>query len=162
MRPLLKFMSVYPPYLGAGVRVAHVSDDVRTVVIELAKSPLTQNFMGTQFGGSIYAMCDPWFMVMLFANLGDDYIVWDKAASVRFLKPGRTLLRATFTLDEARVNDIRQKLDTVGKCEPEFQVEVKDESGLVVAVVDKVLHAHKPALKPKKPAAAPGRDIQAK
>lgn len=149
MPRLLRAMTWYPPFLGAGIKVVSVRDDLSSLTIELKHSMATQNVVGTQFGGSIYSMCDPWLMVMLWSRLGDDCVVWDKAATVRFLKPGRTRLRATFELNDAQVARVRHELDTTGKSEPVFVVNVVDEAGVTVATVEKVLHAHKPSMKPK-------------
>ena len=146
-RWLAKGLSFYPPYLGAGIHLVEIADDVRSLTVELRHGVATANFMGTQFGGSIYAMCDPWFMLMLNAALGDEYVVWDKAATVRFLRPGRSRLRATFELSEVRVAEIRHTLDTVGRCEAMFSVDVLDEAGGIVASVEKLLHSHKPSMK---------------
>jgi uncharacterized protein YxjI len=88
-------------------------------------------------------MTDPFYMLMLMANLGRDYIVWDKAAGIRYRKPGRGTVRAEFRLSDSQIDDIREKLKTLPKYEPTFLVEVKDESGEVVAVVDKLLHVRK-------------------
>jgi len=88
-------------------------------------------------------MADPFYMLMLMNNLGPGYIVWDKAASIRFRKPGKGKVRAEFRLSDAQLDDIREQLKTVAKYEPTFSVEVKDEAGDVVAVVEKVLHVRK-------------------
>lgn len=85
-------------------------------------------------------MTDPFYMLMLMENLGRGYIVWDKAASIRFRKPGRGKVRAEFRLSEPQLDEIRGKLTTQEKYEPTFLVEVKDEAGDVVAEVQKVLH----------------------
>jgi hypothetical protein len=88
-------------------------------------------------------MADPFFMLMLIENLGKDYIVWDKAASIRFKKPGRGKVSANFRLSEEQIGEIRQALDSQQKIERVFVVEVKDESGEVVAEVEKLLHVRK-------------------
>jgi uncharacterized protein DUF4442 len=88
-------------------------------------------------------MTDPFYMLMLMANLGRDYIVWDKAARIRYRKPGKGTVHAEFRLTEAQLDDIRDKLKTLPKYEPTFQVEVKDESGEVVAAVEKLIHVRK-------------------
>lgn len=150
IRNMLKLMNLYPPYLGAGIRVAEVSDDARRITIELKRTLPTTNYVGTQFGGSIYSMCDPWFMLLLTTRLGDDAVVWDKAATVKFLRPGRTALRATFEISDERYDAVRLELDRVGKIEPVFIVNVLDAEGTLVATVEKVLHAHKPSMKPKR------------
>jgi hypothetical protein len=88
-------------------------------------------------------MTDPFYMLMLMANLGRGYIVWDKAASIRYRKPGKGRVRAEFRLTDTQLDDIRDKLKTLPKYEPTFQVEVKDESGEVVAAVEKLIHVRK-------------------
>jgi Domain of unknown function (DUF4442) len=133
----------YPPYLGAGVRVTHVSNDFRTVKVEMPLRFYNKNYVGTHFGGSLYAMCDPFHMLMLINILGPDYIVWDKAASIRFKKPGRGLVQATFHIPEERIAEIRAAADTQGKVEPQFQVVVTDTEGNVIAEVDKLLYVRR-------------------
>lgn len=82
---LLRFaMNLYPPFLGAGIRVRHIAGDFREVRVRMGLNRLNRNYVGTQFGGSLYAMTDPFFMLMLMENLGRDYVVWDKAANIEF------------------------------------------------------------------------------
>jgi uncharacterized protein YxjI len=88
-------------------------------------------------------MTDAFYMLMVMANLGRDYIVWDKAASIRYRRPGKCTVRAEFRLTDAQLDDIREKLKTLSKYEPTFQVDVKDESGEVVSIVEKLLHIRK-------------------
>src|SRR5690348_6576989 len=102
----------YPPYLGAGVRVTHVSDDFRTVKVEMPLRFYNKNYVGTHFGGSLYSMCDPFLMLMLIQILGKDYIVWDKAATIRFRKPGKGLVKATFEIPAQRVAEIKAAADS--------------------------------------------------
>jgi len=133
----------YPPYLGAGVRVTHVADDFRTVKVEMPLRFYNKNYVGTHFGGSLYAMCDPFYMLMLINILGPGYIVWDKAAAIRFKKPGKGLVKATFTVSEEKIAEIRAAADSQPKVEPEFHVTVTDEKGDVVAEIDKLLYVRK-------------------
>ena len=133
----------YPPYLGAGVRVTHVADDFRTVKVEMPLRFYNKNYVGTHFGGSLYAMCDPFYMLMLINILGPGYIVWDKAAAIRFKKPGKGLVKATFTISEEKIAEIRAAADSQPKVEPEFHVTVTDEKGDVVAEIDKLLYVRK-------------------
>ena len=133
----------YPPYLGAGVRVTHVSDDFRTVKVEMPLRFYNKNYVGTHFGGSLYAMCDPFYMLMLINILGPGYIVWDKAATIRFKRPGKGLVKATFTISEEKSAEIRAAADSQPKVEPEFHVTVTDENGDVVAEIDKLLYVRK-------------------
>jgi acyl-coenzyme A thioesterase PaaI-like protein len=97
--------------------------------------------VGTQFGGSLFAITDAFYMLMLMANLGPDYIVWDKAASIRYRKPGRGTVRAEFRLTDAQIDDVRETVKTLPKYEPVFKVEVKDaEQGIVIAEVERLLY----------------------
>ena len=140
---LRRWINLWPPFLGMGIRIRHIAPDMKAVDVEMKLRFWNANYVGTHFGGSLFAMTDPFYMLMLMANLGRDYIVWDKAAGIRYRKPGRGTVRAEFRLSDSQIDDIREKLKTLPKYEPIFLVEVKDESGEVVAVVDKLLHVRK-------------------
>lgn len=142
-KKLKRTIRFYPPYLGAGVRVTHVSDDFRTVNVEMPLRFYNKNYVGTHFGGSLYSMCDPFYMLMLINILGPDYIVWDKAASIRFKKPGKGLVKAMFHISEEKIAEIRTAADTQEKVEPRFQVEITDSDGNVVADVEKLLYVRR-------------------
>jgi acyl-coenzyme A thioesterase PaaI-like protein len=150
LRRFLKLMRFYPPYLGAGIVVREVEGECDAITTEMKLTPLNKNYMGTQFGGSLYAMCDPWFMFILIAKLGPEYVVWDKAASIDFIKPGKGTVRARFHISSETVAELKHQLDTVGKVLPVFETDVVDELGNIVARLKKTLHAHNPKLKPKK------------
>jgi Domain of unknown function (DUF4442) len=133
-------VNFWPPFLGAGIRVVHIAPDMKFIDVEMRLGWWNANYVGTQFGGSLFAMTDPFYMLMLMANLGPEYIVWDKAASIRYRKPGRSRVRVEFRLNDGQLNDIREKLKTLEKYEPRFQVEVKDEHGTVIAEVEKLIY----------------------
>jgi acyl-coenzyme A thioesterase PaaI-like protein len=145
---MMRLLSLYPPYLGAGVRV-HAAADLRTFEVRMKLSRFNRNYVGTQFGGSLYSMCDPFFMLILAEALGRDYIVWDKAATIRFRRPGRGTVRATFHIPPERIAEIRAAADAQGKIEPAFEVAVLDDAGEIVAEVEKLLYVR------RKDAAAP-------
>jgi acyl-coenzyme A thioesterase PaaI-like protein len=135
---LATVMSLYPPYLGAGVRVEYMDD--QEVRVRMVFKPWNKNYVGTQFGGSLYSMCDPFFMLLMMRQLGPDYIVWDKAASIRFRKPGRSAVRATFRLEPAEVERVRQLAHAQPTVEPVYTVEVLGQAGELVASVEKTLY----------------------
>jgi hypothetical protein len=135
---MLRAINIWPPFFGAGSRVRWRSN--RAVDVEMKLRFWNRNYVGTHYGGSLYSMADPFYMLMLMENLGRDYIVWDKAASIRFRKPGKGRVKAEFRLTDAQLDDIREKLKLQETYEPTFVVEVKDEAGEVVAEVQKVLH----------------------
>jgi hypothetical protein len=142
-KKLRRLLNLYPPYLGAGVRVKRVSEDFRTVEVEMPLRWWNKNYVGTHFGGSLYSMCDPFYMLMLIQLLGPEYVVWDKSATIRFKKPGKGVMRAKFELTAERVEEIRAQADRGEKVEPLFQVKVMDAEGNVVAEVDKLLYVRK-------------------
>ena len=136
-------MNLWAPFLGAGIRVTRLDPDWRAINVEMKLRFWNANFVGTHYGGSLYSMTDPFYMLMLIENLGRDYIVWDKAASIRFRKPGKGKMRASFRLTEEQIETIRQQLQTEQKVEPTFTVQVTNEAGELVAEVQKVLHVRK-------------------
>jgi Domain of unknown function (DUF4442) len=135
---MLRAINIWPPFLGAGIRVRWWSN--QAVDVQMKLRFWNRNYVGTHYGGSLYSMADPFYMLMLMENLGRDYIVWDKAASIRFRKPGKGRVKAEFRLTDAQLHEIREQLKLQEKYEPTFLVEVKDEAGDVVAEVQKLLH----------------------
>jgi len=101
------------------------------------------NYVGTHYGGSLYSMADPFYMVMLINILGREYIVWDKSASIRFRRPGKGTVYAKYRISDGQVEEIREALKTEEKIEREFAIEVKDDAGEVIAEVKKLLHFRK-------------------
>ena len=147
-RILEKFINIYPPLLGAGIRSRSI--DEHTVEVEMNLTVFNRNVVGVHFGGSLYAMCDPWFMLILMRLLGSNYIVWDKAASIKFKKPGRGRVKARFHIPQEQVDQIRMDADREGKIEPTFSVNVLSEDGEIIAQVEKLLYVRrKPAASSK-------------
>lgn len=139
---LFKLVNLYPPFLGAGIRVK-VSPDIKTIDVTLKLTPFNRNYVGTQYGGSIYSMCDPFYMILLMENLGRDYIVWDKSAKITFKKPGKSRLHARFHIPESQYQDIKVQLEQKDTILPVFSVDVLDKEGQVVATVDKTIYLKK-------------------
>jgi Domain of unknown function (DUF4442) len=133
-------LNLYAPFLGAGIRVKRLAPGWKEVDVEMKLRWWNANYVGTHYGGSLYSMTDPFFMVMLIENLGKDYIVWDKSATIRFKKPGRGTVTASFRVSDQQIDEIKQALNAEKKIERVFTVEVKDESGTVIAEVEKLLH----------------------
>jgi hypothetical protein len=142
-RHMRRLLILWPPFLGAGIRVKRLQSDWKEIDVEMNLHFWNSNFVGTHYGGSLYSMTDPFYMLMLIQNLGRDYIVWDKSANIRFRKPGKGRVVARFRLSDEQIEGIRRDLQTQPKIEPTFLVEVTDESGAVIAEVQKVLHVRK-------------------
>jgi hypothetical protein len=132
--------NLWPCFRGTGARVAFIASDWSEVRVRLPLSWRTRNYVGTIFGGSLYAALDPFYMLMLMHRLGPAYVVWDKAASVRFRRPGRSTLHARFRLEEVEVLEIRRLLEEQPKVDRTYTVQLVDSAGVVHAEVEKVLH----------------------
>lgn len=117
--------------------------DFRYLKVELKRAWYNINYVGVQFGGSIYAMVDPFYMLMLMHNLGDDYIVWDKAAHVIFLRPGKTALCAEFNIEESLLEQVRSRTAQGDKYVFDLPVDITDRAGERVAQVIKTLYVRK-------------------
>src|SRR6202045_5341801 len=126
---LRRLVNLWPPFLGAGIRIKHIAPDMKSVDVEMKLCWWNANYVGTHFGGSLFAMTDAFYMLMLMHHLGRDYIVWDKAATIRYKRPGRGPVRAEFRLTDGQIDDIREKLKNLPKYEPVLLIEVKDDAG---------------------------------
>jgi len=137
---LKRIMNWYGPYLGAGVKLEHIADDWREVRVAMHMRWYNRNAVGTHFGGSLYAMIDPHYMLMLMKLLGRDYLVWDKAAHIDFIKPGKGTVRSTMCITDEQLAEIRDKTRDGKKYLPEFIAEIYDEEGVLVARSVKTLY----------------------
>ncbi|HEX5361313.1 MAG TPA: DUF4442 domain-containing protein [Fluviicoccus sp.] len=136
-------LNAYLPYLGAGVRIERISPDFLAIDVRMKLHSGNANYVGTHFGGSLYSMTDPHFMLMVMENLGKDYIVWDKAARIDFVAPGRGTVHARFRLDAAEIERLRTLAADGQPVLPEYAVEVTDEEGKLVARVHKTLYVRR-------------------
>jgi acyl-coenzyme A thioesterase PaaI-like protein len=135
--------NLFPAYRGTGARVTYIADDFREVRVKLPLSLRSRNAVGTIFGGSMYGAADPIYMIMLMRNLGRDFVVWDKAATIRFRRPGRTTLFATFRLDENELEGIRAATASGEPVDRTYNVELVDAEGAVHASIEKIIYVRK-------------------
>ncbi len=130
----------FPVYRGMGGRLTHVEDDWSEVRVEIPLTWRTRNYVGTIYGGSMYGAVDPIYMIMLIKVLGPGYVVWDKAAAIRFKKPGRTTLHARFVLPEGEVDAIRAALASAPSVDRTYTIDLTDRDGVVHATVEKTIY----------------------
>jgi len=130
----------FPAYRGTGAKITYIAADYREVRLQLPLSWRTRNYVGTIFGGSIYGAVDPMYMIMLIQLLGPDYIVWDKAATIRFRKPGRSTLYATFKMDDAELDLIRDAAKNGEPFDRVYNVDLVDRDGVVHASIEKTIY----------------------
>lgn len=141
----IKF-NFFPAYRGTGARVIYISDDYREIRVKIPLSWRTRNYVGTIYGGSMYGGIDPIYMLMLIKTLGKDYIVWDKAAKIRFKRPGKETLFADFLLTREELDEIKRVLETEKSVDRVYAVELKDKNGQVHCLIEKTLYIAKKSL----------------
>jgi len=148
---LRRLLNVYPPYLGAGVRITHIAEDWSRVDVQMKLRWYNRNALGTHFGGSLYSMVDPHLMLMLMQCLGVNYQVWDKWAAIDFQAPGRGTVRATLEITQETLADIRQHTQGGEKCLPEFEIPIIDNQGQPIALVQKRIYVRRKCSAPFSP-----------
>jgi len=140
---LRRLVNLWPPFLMSGIRATRLSEDYREAEVVLKQHCYNMNYVGVHFGGSLFAMTDAFYMIMLMQVLGKAYYVWDRRACIDYLKPGRGTVTARFRIDDAALADILEKTAGGEKYFPEFVVEITDTAGDVVARVQKTLYVKK-------------------
>lgn len=136
-------LNLYPPYLFTGIRVDRVSADYSEIDVSMTLRWYNRNAVGTQFGGSLYAMADPFLMLMLMRQIGPDYIVWDKSARIDFIAPGRGTVHARFRMPPAEIERLRREAAHGQAVLPEYRVDITDGDGKLVARVLKTLYVRR-------------------
>ena len=139
-RALRWLMNLWPPFVGAGIRVRHIAPDFRSVTVDMKLGWCNRNYVGTHFGGSLYAMADPFFMLMVLHALGAGYRVWDKSGSIDYVAPGRGRVWARLELADSDLAQIRRMTEAGDKHLHLFNVDIRDDEGMVVARIEKVIY----------------------
>ena len=140
---ILKLINFWPPYFFSGIRVVSVSSAVDEITVKKTSRFWNQNYFGTHFGGSLYAMCDPFFVFILLHKLKEDHIVWDIGAEIDFIKAVKGPVTATFKIEKQQVESLREQCLKSFKVEPWFSTEIKDSQGNLVAQVRKKLYVRR-------------------
>lgn len=142
MKPaqVVKLISYWPPFLAAGIRVHRFNLEERYIESTLKRTPFNGNIFGTHFGGSLYSMCDPWYVFLAIHFLGGAYIVWDAGAEIKYLKASKEPVFARFTMSEEDIQNIRDRTAGGKKFLATFDTQVKTKAGDVVASVRKTIY----------------------
>ena len=139
-KKLKRLLCFYPPYIGAGIKVESISPDWKKTIVSMKVRWYNRNAVGTHFGGSLYSMVDPHFMLMLMNILGRNYVIWDKTASIDFAKASKEKVTATFIITEKIIDKIKQETSNGEKYLPDFSIDIVDPAGDIVAKVNKKLY----------------------
>lgn len=146
----------WPPLLAAGIHIQKISPDFRSIEVILKMHWYNKNYVGTHFGGSIFAMTDPFYMLMLIQNLGEGYIVWDKAARIDFIKPGIGTLHANFNLSEDTLKQVYENTRENQKYIFDLPIDILNDEGTLIASVVRTLY-----VRPKAAFSTPPADSSA-
>lgn len=138
---LLKLrLNTYAPYIGAGIKIDHISLDQGLCVVSMGLNTLNKNIVGTQFGGSLYSMVDPFYMLMLMHQLGSNYVVWDKSSHIDFIAPGNSKVTARMKIPSSEIITIQDLAKEGEAVFREYKVDIVDEQQKLIATVTKTLY----------------------
>ncbi len=135
--------NLWPPFIGAGIRVEHIGSDFRSITVALQQRWYRRGLLGTTSGGSLYAMTDPFFSLMVRKSLSSDYIVWDKAGSIEYLAAARGRVWARLELLEEDMQQIRRMTANGDKHLHLFAVDVRDDEGMTIARIEKMIYVRR-------------------
>ena len=138
-----RLLNLYPPFIGAGIRVKEISEDWLNCRVGMSVRWYNRNAVGTHFGGSIYSMTDPHLMLMLMQLLGKEYIVWDQAAEVRYLKATREPITAEIEISAVQLDEILMRTAHGNKFLPQFTIPIYAQNGELIAEVQKTLYVRR-------------------
>lgn len=138
-----KLMNLYPPFIGAGIRVKHVNEAGTSIKVQMRLTWYNRNMHGTHFGGSLYAMSDPFYVFAAYNFFGDQYILWDKSASIEYVSPGKGTVQGIFEIPDHRLQEMKKEVDRLGKQTYTFGTDITDLNGKVVAKISKEIYIRK-------------------
>ncbi|WP_223668746.1 DUF4442 domain-containing protein [Kangiella shandongensis] len=142
-KTLKRVLNCWPPFWASGIRVTELADDWSFAKARLRKRWYNRNYVNTHYGGSLFSMTDPFYMLLFLHQMGRDYVVWDKKSEIKFIKPGRKDVFAEFKIHDQQVNKFKQQLTTQDKIEPVFEVDIMDTDDILIAKVWKTIHISK-------------------
>ena len=146
---LKRLLNLYPPYLGAAVKVTYISEDWRELHVSMSLRWFNRNFVGTHFGGSLYSMIDPHLMLLLMQLLGKEYLVWDKSADIEFVKASKRKVTSVIKVSNKDLEAIKRSTETGRKYFSNFLIEIKDEDDELVAKVNKTIYVRRKLPEPE-------------
>ncbi|CAG5078262.1 DUF4442 domain-containing protein [Parvicella tangerina] len=144
----IKLINYWPPFVGAGIKIKEVNQERTRFLISLRLTSRNRNLFGTQYGGSLYSMTDPFYAFILIMNMGNEYIVWDKSANIEFVKPGKGKVFVEIKISPERINTIKEEINEIGKSTYTFDTQILDEHQNVIANVSKEVYIRKKTYTP--------------
>lgn len=138
----------FAPFKGAGIEIEKFDPKNYHIRVKMPLTRQNRNIVGVHFGGSLYAMVDPFYMTLLMYHLGTKYIVWDKSATIQFLSPGRSTVYADFRLDAQEIETIKQLAENYAPVHRIYTLNIYDDAGIRIAQVEKTLSIRRKKPKP--------------
>jgi len=129
-----------PMFWATGAKVTYLADDFKEMHLKLPLSWRTRNYVGTIFGGSMFSATDIMYFLLVRKNLGEDYIVWDKASCIRFKKPGTETLYTKAVISDEEIEIIKTELLNTDKIDRVYYLDLIDEAGIICASIEKTIH----------------------
>ncbi|MFK7936653.1 MAG: PaaI family thioesterase [Saprospiraceae bacterium] len=140
LKKFLPLMRFYPPYWFTGIKIEGWVEKYTAIKVSMRLRLHNRNFLGAHFGGSLYAMCDPFYVLIVATNLGENYVIWDQAATIKFRRPGRGKVSAIFKISAEMLANMKQEVHERGRKSYVLNTEIVDESGKIVAQVEKTIY----------------------
>lgn len=144
-----KAINLYSPFWGSGIKVLQYNKEKQQINVQLKMNFFNKGYMGTHFGGSLYSMCDPFYVYLLMKNLGSNYMVWDKRAEIEYINKNNNSVFAKFEVSENDIENIKSQLSKQKKIDYTFTINVTDSKENTIALVKKIIYIRKLTPKPK-------------
>ena len=138
-RHIFHLLNFYPPYFFTGIKVIAVNEDRTKITVQMRLRCYNKNGYGTHFGGSIYSMVDPFYALLLWYHLGDQYKIWDKSAKIEYLRPSKSSIYAHCALSNEEIKRLKEVLLSETTIEPTYQIVITDQDKKEVAKIEKTL-----------------------
>ena len=141
-------LGLWPPFWFTGIRFMRIAPDYRHILVQMKLRFYNKNIIGIQYGGNLFSMSDPCYMMMLMANMGRDYHSIDKSASIDFIKLGTTSVFANCVLTQDDIDDIIEHTAGGEKYLKHFSINVVDSNNELIATVNRVVYIRKKNISP--------------
>ena len=138
----MKILSYWPPYFFSGIKIIGVNDQFTKIDVCLKQRFWNTNYVGSHFGGSLYSMCDPFYMFILLHHL-PGHVIWDKGANFKFKKPGYGNVFASFEIPIETIEKLKIEASQNFSISPIFKTTIKDQQNRVILELEKILYLKK-------------------
>ena len=136
-------LNTWPPLRKQGIQVTNINKSLTRMDVQLKSKWFNQSAAFAIFGGSLYTMTEPFYMLLFLGHIGNDHIVWDKSGLITFTSPARKTINVTFEITPAQIKDIVERCEDGAPILKTFNVDLIDTSGKLVAQVEKVVYIRK-------------------